>query len=223
MPYLEIKDLRKKYFQEACSAEVLKGVSINLDKGDRLVITGPSGAGKSTLLHLIGALDTPTSGEVIFEGESLFSWNEKKLSRFRNEKLGFVFQFHHLLSDFTALENVMMPLLIRGMGKSLAQDQAKAALKSVGLESRFAHRPGELSGGEQQRVALARAVVGKPELILADEPTGNLDAATGRKVFDLLLELNEELKTTLLLVTHNEELIGSFPRRAHLIDGQIQK
>lgn len=223
MPYLEIKDLRKKYFQEACSAEVLKGVSINLDKGDRLVITGPSGAGKSTLLHLIGALDTPTSGEILFEGESLFSWNEKKLSRFRNEKLGFVFQFHHLLSDFTALENVMMPLLIRGMGKPSAQDQAKAALQAVGLESRFAHRPGELSGGEQQRVALARAVVGKPELILADEPTGNLDAATGRKVFDLLLELNEELKTTLLLVTHNEELIGSFPRRAHLIDGQIQK
>ena len=223
MPYLEIKNLCKKYFQETKSSEVLKGVSFTLAKGERLVITGPSGAGKSTLLHLIGALDTPTSGEVLFEGASVFSWDEKKISRFRNEKLGFVFQFHHLLSDFTALENVMMPLLIRGRTKPSASDEARSALKSVGLEDRLSHRPGELSGGEQQRVALARAVVGKPELILADEPTGNLDAATGRKVFDLLLKLNEELKTTLILVTHNEELIGSFPRRAHLIDGQIQK
>ena len=201
--------------------KVLKGIDLDIAEGETLAVIGPSGAGKSTLLHILGTLENPTSGEVRVGGVDLFSKGEKELSLFRNLTLGFVFQFHHLLPDFTAVENVMMPLLIRGWKTARAREAAENFLEKVGLSARATHKPGELSGGEQQRVAIARALVGGPKIVLADEPTGNLDHETGSKVFDLLLSRSKELKTTLVVVSHNEELTRKLKRTIRLVDGKI--
>ncbi|HBF13907.1 MAG TPA: lipoprotein-releasing system ATP-binding protein LolD [Deltaproteobacteria bacterium] len=223
MAYLKIENLEKTFESQGVFTPVLRGVSFEIAKGEKICIWGASGAGKSTLLHILGALDRPTKGRIFFNNENIFSLNEKQLAHFRNHKLGFIFQFHHLLPDFTALENVMMPLLIRGTSKKESQQRASSWLGKVGLNKREGHWPSQLSGGEQARVALARAVVGEPELVLADEPTGNLDEQNGAKIFDLLLSLNEELKTTLVVVTHNEHLSKKLERKVHLVDGKIQE
>jgi len=223
MAQIEIINLSKKFQDNGLVTHVLQGIDLNIEAGERLMIVGASGAGKSTLLHIIGTLDQPSEGLVKFEGVNVFKKTEKELCAFRNEIVGFVFQFHHLLPDFTAVENVSMPLLIRGLPQSRAHRQSLEMLERVGLGHRKAHRPTQLSGGEQQRVAIARALVGSPRVVFADEPTGNLDAKTGEKVFDLLLSLNKELKTTLLVVTHNEELTTSFEKTVRLVDGKIAK
>lgn len=222
MHQIKIVNLYKEFHDGHLNTPVLKGVSATVDQGETVAIVGSSGAGKSTLLHIMGTLEPPTQGKIFFDGIDLFSQKEKSLSKFRNKTLGFVFQFHHLLPDFTALENVMMPLLIRGEKTKVAKEKAKEWLTKVDLPSRLEHKPSQLSGGEQQRVALARALVGSPQVILADEPTGNLDTPTGEKVFDLLLSLNKELKTTLVVVTHNDDLARRLHRTVRLIDGKIQ-
>lgn len=220
-PLLEGRDLHKSYEKGSARVEVLRGVDLKLEKGDQVALVGASGAGKSTLLHLLGGLDVPTQGQVFFEGENLFQKTEKALARFRNSTLGFVFQFHHLLPLFTALENVMMPCLIAGHAPSVAKERAMDLLREVGLQERAKHRPSELSGGEQQRVAIARALILNPPLLMADEPTGNLDTETSKKVFEQLISLNEGRKTTLLVVTHNEELASRIKRRIRIRDGKI--
>ncbi|MBI2340092.1 MAG: ABC transporter ATP-binding protein [Deltaproteobacteria bacterium] len=221
MNQLEIKCLKKSFTEDSVTTEVLKGIDLSVLKGEALAVVGASGAGKSTLLHIVGTLDAPTSGSVLFEGENLFKKGEKELCAFRNREVGFIFQFHHLLPDFTSAENVMMPLLIRGEKERKARRNAEELLSRVGLEDKFRSRPAQMSGGEQQRVAIARALVGAPKMVLADEPTGNLDTATGRQVFDLLLSLNRELRTTLVVVTHNEELSKRLEKRVKLVDGKI--
>ncbi|MBI4411548.1 MAG: ABC transporter ATP-binding protein [Deltaproteobacteria bacterium] len=221
MQQLEIKNLKKNFSDGSVTTEVLKGIDLVIEAGEVLSIVGASGAGKSTLLHIIGTLDTPSSGSVWFEGENLFQKKEKDLCAFRNMALGFIFQFHHLLPDFTSAENVMMPLLIRGEKEKKARLKAWAMLERVGLKEKRGAKPVEMSGGEQQRVAIARALIGAPRVVLADEPTGNLDTQTGRQVFDLLLSLNRELKTTLIVVTHNEELSQRLGKSVKLVDGKI--
>jgi len=220
--FLQAIDLHKSFSFEGKIQHVLKGIHLTLDAGDSLTILGPSGSGKSTFLNILGTLETPTEGKVLFEGNDIFSLNEKKLCAFRNQTLGFIFQFHHLLPDFTALENVMMPLLIRNESPDIANIKAQQFLQKVGLKDHLSKRPAQLSGGEQQRVAIARALVGAPKLVLADEPTGNLDRQNGMEVFDLLLALNRELGTTLVVVTHNEELARRFEKTVRMIDGRIQ-
>lgn len=222
MSQIEIIGLKKSFQENGLNTEVLKGISLSINEGEVLGIVGPSGAGKSTLLHIIGTLDAPTEGRVLFEGDDLFKLKNDAICRFRNRSIGFVFQFHHLLPDFTAIENVMMPLLIRGEPKRRASGAAGQMLQKVDLSDRGHHKPAELSGGEQQRVAIARALVGAPKVILADEPTGNLDHESGRKIFDLLLKLNKELNTTLIVVSHNEELVRRLGRTLRLVDGQIE-
>ncbi len=217
---LEGKNIHKTYFQGLKPLEVLRGVDISFQAGEKVVIVGASGAGKSTLLHILGTLDRPTQGELYFEGRR-FEQNENKLAHFRNQNLGFIFQFHHLLPLFTALENVMMPLLIGGESKKQAESQAKEILAEVGLNDRFSHKPPELSGGEQQRVAIARALIRRPKIIMADEPTGNLDTENSWKIFELLLSLNEKYQATLILVTHNEEIAKEFTRKLWMKDGKI--
>ncbi|MBW2554180.1 MAG: ABC transporter ATP-binding protein [Deltaproteobacteria bacterium] len=201
--------------------DALKDITFDISQGELLTIVGASGAGKSTLLHILGTLDHPTSGELLYRGENLFSLREKELAAFRNYKIGFIFQFHYLLPEFTALENTMLPALVRGYRKDSAIEEAEKILVDVGLKDRLTHKQGELSGGEQQRVAVARALILKPEIILADEPTGNLDSKTGEAIFDMLLSLNQQLKITLLVVTHNESIASKMPRRITLIDGQV--
>lgn len=218
---LEIKNLIKTFHDGDVSTQVLRGIDLSVEAGEALAIVGASGAGKSTLLHIVGTLDTPTRGTVLFEGDDLFKKGEQALSEFRNRHLGFIFQFHHLLPDFTALENVMMPLLIRGERAKKAKMRGKELLARVGLETKNESKPSQLSGGEQQRVAIARALVGSPTVVLADEPTGNLDTATGEQVFDLLFKLNRELKTTLILVTHNKDLSRRLGKKYHLVDGKL--
>ncbi len=218
---ITVTNLTKNFQENGATTEVLKGINLSITEGESLGIVGASGAGKSTLLHIIGTLEKPTAGEVLFEGKNLFNANEKALSHFRNRSLGFVFQFHHLLPDFTALENVMIPLLIGDETNQKAKSLAGEILEKVGLSGRLTHRPAQLSGGEQQRVAIARALVAKPRLVLADEPSGNLDSENGGQVFDLLLGLNRELKTTLVVVTHNEELAGRLDRVISIVDGKI--
>lgn len=218
---LRTEKLSKSFWLGAQEIQVLKEVSFNVCLGERVSIVGASGAGKSTLLHLLGALDRPTAGEVFFKGDSLFAKKEKELALFRNQKIGFVFQFHHLLSEFTAHENVMMPALISGLKKKEAEEWAFQKLKEVGLAQRFGHRPGELSGGEQQRVAIARALVLNPLLLLADELTGNLDAKTGEQIQELLLELNQRYRMTLIVVTHNKALAEKMPKRFQMVDGLL--
>ncbi len=201
--------------------DILKGVSFEIQKGEMLAIVGASGVGKSTLLTLLGGLDRPSSGKIMFDGMDLFSKSDIQLDQFRNDHVGFVFQFHHLLNDFSALENVMMPGLIRRMNAKKLKAAALELLDSVGLSDRLHHKPGELSGGEQQRVAIARALVLSPDLILADEPTGNLDTHTSDEIFNLLKTLNQKRGTTFVLVTHNEKLSSRVDRRIKIVDGNI--
>jgi len=220
-PFIQVKVLSKTYGMNQKQVEALKGISFDLNQGELLAIVGASGAGKSTLLHILGTLDHPTSGELFYRGVNLFSLSEVELAEFRNCKIGFIFQFHYLLPEFTALENTMMPALVRGYKKDVALEEAEKILVAVGLKDRLTHKQGELSGGEQQRVAVARALILKPEIILADEPTGNLDSRTGEAIFDLLLSLNQQLNITLLVVTHNESIASKMSGRIVLIDGQV--
>lgn len=201
---------------------VLGGIDLNVNIGEQVAIVGTSGSGKSTLLHLLGGLDVPSSGQVLIAEQALANLNETQKGRLRNEALGFVYQFHHLLPEFTALENVAMPLLIRRMPRIDALARAAETLEKVGLKHRLEHMPGELSGGERQRAAVARALVTNPKCILADEPTGNLDRHTAHAVFDLLLEMNETQQLSLVVVTHDLELAHKMQRRYTLVDGQLQ-
>jgi len=222
VPLIEARGLTKDYWHESKGlVRVLRGVDMRLHAGEVVALVGKSGAGKSTLLHLLGTLDDPTSGRVIFEGEDIFARDETALAEFRNSTVGFVFQSHYLLPEFSALENAMMPLLVRRASREEAAEAANAILLRVGLGARIDHKPGELSGGEQQRVALARALVTRPRLLLADEPTGNLDAKTAASIHELLLELNRELGTTSLVVTHNETLAHELPRCIEMRDGVV--
>ncbi len=219
---VEVENLYKSYFLEGSQeVSVLKGLTLKVCQGEVLAITGASGAGKSTLLHILGALDRPSKGTVYYKGEDAFAKDEISLAGFRNKEMGFIFQFHHLLPEFSALENVMMPLLINQTNKEEAVSKAGQILEEVGMGSRIKHKPGELSGGEQQRVAVARALVNDPSLILADEPTGNLDSKTSAKVFQVLKELSKKKKTTFILVTHNEHLAGESDRILHMVDGRL--
>jgi lipoprotein-releasing system ATP-binding protein len=221
-PLIQASRLTKDYWLPGKGTiEVLRGVDLTLHEGEVAALVGKSGAGKSTLLHVLGTLDDPTSGDVRFEGEAIFERDEVGLADFRNQTIGFVFQSHYLLPDFTALDNAMMPLLVRRMDREQATAQAREILERVGLGHRLDHRPGELSGGEQQRVALARALATRPRLLLADEPTGNLDAGTGQDIHQLIVELNRELGITALVVTHNEALAEALPRRIEMRDGVV--
>jgi lipoprotein-releasing system ATP-binding protein len=218
---IAIRDLHKIFIKDHNDIHVLKGLTFDIVRGDSLAVLGVSGAGKSTLLHLIGMLDHPTSGTISFDGVNVFDWDEAKLAAFRNKKIGFVFQFNNLLPEFSSLENVMMPLLISGMSKKEAAKRAVALLEEVGLGDRTTHKPGELSGGEQQRVAVARALIMEPEVILADEPTGNLDTETGKKVEDVLISMNKKRRITLIVATHNQSLAERMSRSMGLRDGKI--
>ncbi|HXG30199.1 MAG TPA: ABC transporter ATP-binding protein, partial [Thermodesulfobacteriota bacterium] len=210
---IEVRGLKKVFFTNGSEVSALRGIDLEVERGETLAVVGVSGSGKSTLLHILGTLDRPTDGEVLYEGKDVFKQGERELALFRNRSIGFVFQFHYLLPEFNALENVMMPLLIRGVDGKSARESATCILERVGLGQRLDHRPGELSGGEQQRVAIARAVVLKPKVILADEPTGNLDLETGVAILDLFLKLNEEDGITLVLVTHNPAMAMRLKRR----------
>jgi lipoprotein-releasing system ATP-binding protein len=218
---IAVRSLSKSYANGGVSIDVLKELNFDLTVGETIAIVGASGIGKSTLLHIIGALDRPDTGELLFKGEDVFSYDDLKLARFRNESVGFVFQFHHLLPEFSALENAMMPALIQGRNKSIAARAAEEVLVRVGLKDRLNYRVGKLSGGEQQRVALARALALKPCLLLADEPTGNLDKKNSEHIHNLLLELNRELSMTLIVVTHNSELAACMSRRVTIVDGKL--
>jgi lipoprotein-releasing system ATP-binding protein len=215
---LEVAKLHKSYVHNGQALKVLWDVDMNLAPGDMVAVVGASGVGKSTFLQILGTLDLPTSGSIKFDGEELTTMSAGRLAEFRNRRIGFVFQFHHLLPEFTALENVMMPALIQRTPIGQAQKLARDILGRVGLSHRLTHRPTELSGGEQQRVALARAMVLQPSLLLADEPTGNLDGATGEAIHQLFLELNRERGSTLLVVTHNPDLASMMPRRLRMVD-----
>jgi lipoprotein-releasing system ATP-binding protein len=221
MPALEVRNLFKSYFLHGKRIDVLRGVSMDVEAGELVSLVGASGSGKSTFLHVVGMLDAPAAGEIRFEGRDLFEMSDPAVADFRNRTIGFVFQSHYLLPEFTALENVAMPALIQRWERGSALRRARELLLRVGLEKRIDHRPGELSGGEAQRVALARALVLKPALLLADEPTGNLDPVTGEGIHQLLREVNRELGITAIVVTHNEALAQSMPRRLRLIDGRV--
>lgn len=215
--------LTKTFSEGNLRVEVLKGVDLDAPPGARIGIVGSSGSGKSTLLHLLGGLDRPTSGEVTVSGRPLAGLSELELSRWRNEKLGFVYQFHHLLPEFTALENVAMPLLIRGAAPAAARAAALEILAEVGLKERARHKPSELSGGERQRAAIARALVARPRCVLADEPTGNLDEQTAAKVFSVILELNAAFNVSLVMVTHNTRLLDRFDQVYELSAGRLRR
>ena len=220
---ITISGLVKTFVKNSHRIEVLRGLDLTIASGEALAILGASGAGKTTLLQILGILDHPTAGDIRYDGIDVFSWSEGKRAGFRNSKIGFVFQFHHLLPEFTALENTMMPALIRGIAPRKARAMAEATLTESGLGDRLTHKPGELSGGEQQRVAVARAMIMRPDIILADEPTGNLDTETGRRIEDLLLELHAARGTTLVIVTHNLALAGRMTRTIGLKDGKTHE
>ncbi len=218
---LKAINLSKQFAKDGTTLEILRGLTFEVLAGESVAILGASGAGKSTLLHILGTLDHPSSGSLLIRGEDVFSWDENRLASFRNRKIGFVFQFHHLLPEFSSLENVMMPALIHRINKSEARKRAEFVLNEVGLSDRVTHKPGELSGGEQQRVAVARALIMEPDIILADEPTGNLDTETGQRVEDVLVDLNKRLGITLIIVTHNQLLAERLNRSIGLRDGKI--
>ncbi|MBS1492292.1 MAG: ABC transporter ATP-binding protein [Bacteroidetes bacterium] len=216
---LDIREIKKAYkISKEKNLEVLKGINLQINREEIVAIVGKSGAGKSTLLHLIGTLDTPDSGKIFFDGTDVYAMKEKELSKFRNSKIGFIFQFHHLLPEFTAIENVMIPSMVAGK-----EDRAKAAelLKEVGIEDRKNHRPNEISGGEAQRIAIARALINSPDLILADEPTGNLDTQNAEAVMNLIFNLRNKFKQSFIIVTHNEEFAQRCDRVIRMNDGLI--
>lgn len=219
---LETVDLCKSFRDGERVVDVLSGISLQVHSGEIIALLGASGAGKSTLMHIMGALDRPSAGTVRYMGEDLFRKSESQLATFRNSAIGFVFQFHHLLPEFTALENVMMPALINGMPRKQAIARAESLLEEVGLKQRVSHKPGELSGGEQQRVAVARALVMDPKLLLADEPTGNLDMKTSESIHQLFSDLHASRGLTVVVVTHNEMLAARTGRQIRLLDGKIQ-
>ena len=221
IPLVQVDNLERSFNMGHQTVHVINGITMTIQRGEMVAIIGASGAGKSTLLHILGTLDRPTKGEVLFEGKDMFKASETALASFRNRRIGFVFQFHHLLPEFTALENAYLPALIEKIPKETAIETATALLSEVGLSHRIHHKPGELSGGEQQRVAVARALIRQPDLVLADEPTGNLDTHTGDELFDLLRKLNETHGTAFVIVTHNEKLSHQTDRLIHLQDGQI--
>jgi len=216
------QNLSKVYQEGRLATTVLDGVNLAVKKGELLAIVGTSGSGKSTLLHLLGALDAPSTGDVIFNGNNIHKLSSKQQAKWRNQELGFVYQFHHLLSEFSALENVAMPLLIAGETIKIAQKKATELLDRVGLSNRIQHRPAELSGGERQRVAIARALINNPSLVLADEPTGNLDAKSAESVYQLLKELNSELDTAFIVVTHDQQLANKLDRQLYMTNGILQ-
>ncbi len=218
---ISVQNLEKSFKTGKDTLGVLKNLNLGIIKGEMIAVMGSSGVGKSTLLHLLGALDRPTSGKVFFKNVNLFEMNDKQLAGFRNKNIGFVFQFHHLLPEFTARENVMMPLLIQGIKKKDAEEKSNIILNELGLGNRGNHKTGELSGGEQQRVAIARALANDPEVILADEPTGNLDLKTGTRVYNLLKELQKSKNKTLVIVTHNSQLAKDMDRVLLMEDGKI--
>jgi len=219
-PIIELKNLTKIY-KNGMEFRALDNANLKIKKGEFVAIVGPSGSGKSTLMHMIGLLDTPSSGTLLIDGKDVTNMSDKERSEMRNRMLGFVFQYHHLLPDFTALENVVMPLLIAGKSRKEAQEIAENLLKEVGLEDRMDHKPGELSGGQNQRVAVARALSCSPAIVLGDEPTGNLDTKTGDLIYDLLRRLNREYNQTFIVVTHNENLASKADRVIRLVDGKI--
>jgi lipoprotein-releasing system ATP-binding protein len=219
-PIIELKNLTKVY-KNGVEFRALDNANLIIKKGEFVAIVGPSGSGKSTLMHLIGLLDTPSSGTLFIDGKDVTKMSDKERSGMRNRMLGFVFQYHHLLPDFTALENVMMPLLIAGKSREKAKNVAEKLLKEVGLEERMDHRPGELSGGQNQRVAIARALSCSPAIVLGDEPTGNLDTKTGGMIYELLRRLNKEYNQTFIVVTHNEDLASKADKIIRLVDGKI--
>jgi len=218
---LEARNIGKSFYMSGKELLVLKNVSFTVNKKEFICIQGASGSGKSTLLHILGSLDKPTHGEVLFEGIPLFKKSDERLAQFRNEKLGFVFQFHHLLPEFTALENVLMPAFIGGKSEGDLEKRAHELLDYVGLSARKNHKPGELSGGESQRVALARALILKPALILADEPTGNLDSENAKKIFELLKDLHHKMETTIIYVTHDADWVSYADKTWHLKNGDL--
>jgi lipoprotein-releasing system ATP-binding protein len=219
---LEARGIHKTFVQGSKKIRVLRGIDLELGTGSSLAIVGASGAGKSTLLHILGGLDKPDSGEVLVDGESMWDLSASERGMMRNRTMGFVYQFHHLLPEFTAIENVAMPLLIRGVSASVAAAEAAAILQEVGLGERQQHKPSELSGGERQRAAVARALVGSPRIMLGDEPTGNLDERTADHVYGLMLELNQQLGTSLLLVTHDQRLAARMDQRLEIHLGCLQ-
>ena len=219
---LRCEQLSKTYTEGPISVEVLKDINLEIQTGERIAIVGASGSGKSTLLHLLGGLDLPTTGSVWIDGQEMSGVSDKARGDIRNTHLGFVYQFHHLLPEFTALENVAMPLFVRGEGRNAAEQKAEELLEAIGLGHRLLHRPIELSGGERQRAAIARALVTRPSCVLADEPTGNLDHKTADKVFDLMMELNDEIGTALVMVTHDLGLAERMDKIFHLEDGVFQ-
>jgi lipoprotein-releasing system ATP-binding protein len=218
---LKCTDLSKEYTDGENSVKVLKNINFTVKKAEQVAIVGSSGSGKSTLLHLLGALDSPTSGEVNFEQQNIFQFSQNQQAKFRNQSLGFVYQFHHLLPEFSALENVAMPLFIAKKSIKEANSLALSMLEKVGLSHRCSHKPSELSGGERQRVAIARALVTQPKLILADEPTGNLDQKTGESIYQLLAELREQMQTSFVVVTHDIQLANRLDRSLNLVDGVL--
>ena len=219
---IEARDLHKKYEMVGRSLEVLRGVSLSIGKGEFLALRGASGAGKSTLLHLLGGLDTPNAGEVHFAGKNLAQLSDRELSQLRNSKIGLIFQAYHLLPELDALENVCLPARMARTPAPVAEARGRELLARVGLKERMEHRPNELSGGEQQRVAIARALINSPELILADEPTGNLDSQTGDEIINLLCDLRNEHQTTLVIATHDTKVAERAPKVVRLVDGQVQ-
>ncbi|WP_121989796.1 ABC transporter ATP-binding protein [Nitrospira lenta] len=218
---IRITNLHKSFTMGSQELTVLKGIDLEIPRGQMVAIVGASGAGKSTMLHIMGMLDRPTTGTVYFDNQDLFKMSEAQQAEFRNRRIGFVFQFHHLLPEFTALENACMPALIQRRPIEEIEQEATTLLQEVGLGQRLHHKPGELSGGEQQRVAVARALLQKPDLVLADEPTGNLDTHTGESLFGLLRDLNRTRKTTFVIVTHNDKLSAQSDRIIHMQDGMI--